>query len=137
MSRRLQPKDRSMYLDYDMGAYAGFILGSVYIKAPCFLNFPNQLRKNAVGRPMFTIFSVFQRTVGEDSDEPEKGDQETTCYQIARLYESNGMLKQGSTAFFDFKPMIEPGIVEKHSIPYSLISHVVLMLPSQLFWDRH
>jgi hypothetical protein len=32
MSRRLKPEDRTMYIDYDMGAYCGFIVGSVYVK---------------------------------------------------------------------------------------------------------
>lgn len=31
MSRRLKPEDRTMYIDYDMGTYCGFIVGSVYI----------------------------------------------------------------------------------------------------------
>lgn len=118
MSRRLSPKDRSMYLDYDMGAYAGFVLGSVYIKAPRFFNFPNQLRNNGGGRPMLTIFSVFQKTGGEISNNLEKGDdQETTCYQIARLYENDGTLRQGSTAFFELKPMVEPGMVDTDISP--------------------
>ena len=118
MSRRIPPNDRSMYLDYDMGAYAGFLLGSIYIKAPRFFNFPNQLRNNGGGRPMLTIFSVFQRTGGGISSSLEKtDDQETTCYQIARLYESDGTLKQGSTAFFEFKPMIEEGMIDTDITP--------------------
>ena len=32
MSRRIKPEDRSMYIDYDNGAYCGFVLGSVYLK---------------------------------------------------------------------------------------------------------
>ena len=32
MSRRIKPEDRSMYIDYDNGAYSGFIFGSVYAK---------------------------------------------------------------------------------------------------------
>ena len=32
MSRRMKPEDRSMYIDYDNGAYCGFIFGSVYLK---------------------------------------------------------------------------------------------------------
>lgn len=32
MSRRIKPEDRSMYIDYDNGAYCGFVFGSVYVK---------------------------------------------------------------------------------------------------------
>ena len=32
MSRRLSPEERTVYIDYDMGSYCGFVVGSVYVK---------------------------------------------------------------------------------------------------------
>lgn len=32
MSRRIKPEDRSCYIDFDNGAYCGFIFGSVFVK---------------------------------------------------------------------------------------------------------
>jgi hypothetical protein len=32
MSRRIPPRERVMYIDYDSGSYAAFLLGSVYVK---------------------------------------------------------------------------------------------------------
>ena len=39
MSRRLKPEDRTMYIDYDMGEYCGFIVGAAYVKVSCALSF--------------------------------------------------------------------------------------------------
>ena len=32
MSRRIPVEDRSMYIDFDNGAYSGFVFGSVFVK---------------------------------------------------------------------------------------------------------
>ena len=39
MSRRLKPEERMLFIDYDIGKYVGFIVGSVYIKVSFSMHF--------------------------------------------------------------------------------------------------
>jgi hypothetical protein len=65
MARGQSPEDRLAYVDYDMGQYAAFLLGSVYMKAP------RQLKQQLSGdndeggpqevQPFYTEFAVFQK----------------------------------------------------------------------------
>ena len=103
MSRRIKPEDRSMYIDFDNGAYCGFSYGSVFIKAPRFLT--SQRQGSAL--PMLTEFAIFQKPEpesGEELDESKVDD--ICCSRISRLYNDDGSLKQGCTSFFVLKPMV-------------------------------
>ena len=59
MSRRIEPQERTLYIDYETGVYGGFIVGSAYLKAPRFFKLNNSSR--SIGRrfSMLTELSVF------------------------------------------------------------------------------
>eukprot|EP00560_Eucampia_antarctica_P002155 CAMPEP_0197840472 /NCGR_PEP_ID=MMETSP1437-20131217/45629_1 /TAXON_ID=49252 ORGANISM="Eucampia antarctica, Strain CCMP1452" /NCGR_SAMPLE_ID=MMETSP1437 /ASSEMBLY_ACC=CAM_ASM_001096 /LENGTH=644 /DNA_ID=CAMNT_0043450095 /DNA_START=30 /DNA_END=1965 /DNA_ORIENTATION=- len=109
MSKRIQPEeDRMLYIDYDMGAYAGFTLGSVYLKVPTFLFF-SQMNAEKLVHPFVTQFAVFQKSgdgadpasltsaiTPNDKDNPSC---EIICSKMMRVYDNNGQLKQGITSF--------------------------------------
>jgi len=102
MSRRINEEDRSMYIDYDNGAYCGFVFGSVYAKASRFLT--QQRQGSAL--PMLSEFALFQRP--EDQDNDAFGTpKDICCSRITRLYNDDGSLKQGSTSFFLLKPVVQ------------------------------
>mmetsp|Transcript_24141 Transcript_24141/g.32144 ORF Transcript_24141/g.32144 Transcript_24141/m.32144 type:complete len:593 (-) Transcript_24141:238-2016(-) len=116
MSRRIKAGERITYIDYDMGAYAGFFVGSVCIKAPKYLNFSQNGR--AQSRPFYTEFAVFHKTVDKgtaSSDNTasilaQQFDEnsippELYCSRMTRLYSIDGRLSQGSTSFFTLKRM--------------------------------
>mmetsp|Transcript_11478 Transcript_11478/g.17369 ORF Transcript_11478/g.17369 Transcript_11478/m.17369 type:complete len:485 (+) Transcript_11478:185-1639(+) len=103
MSRRLKPEDRSLYIDYDMGAYCGFIVGSAYVKAPRILSYSKA--KN--GNPIHTEFALFQRTTTSGDLAMLEEKKETWCSRITRMYSADGLLKQGTTSFFTLKPIAE------------------------------
>lgn len=105
MSRRIKPKDRSCYIDFDNGAYCGFIFGSVYIKAPRFLTSKHM---GASSSPVYTEFALYQRP--EDEERNKENDDrydDICCSRITRLYDESGSLKQGCTSFFVLKPMVD------------------------------
>jgi len=105
MSRRLKPEERMIYIDYDMGKYAGFIVGSVYIKAPRFLTFSET--KSDIASPFFTEVVMFQKRTGPDESPGrniEFDDTEIFCSRMTRLYTKDGELSQGCTSFFVLKP---------------------------------
>lgn len=100
MSRRIKAEDRSMYIDYDNGAYCGFVFGSVYAKASRFLTYQRQ----GSALPMLSEFALFQRPEDQDND-ASGAPKDICCSRITRLYNDDGTLKQGSTSFFLLKPM--------------------------------
>lgn len=100
MSRRIEAKDRSLYIDYDNGAYCGFIFHSVYAKASRFLT----TRRQGSSLPMLTEFALFQKSKDGSDDDVENG-KDIYCSRITRLYNDDGNLSQGSTSFFYLKPM--------------------------------
>jgi len=115
MSKRVKPQDRSVYIDYDMGFYGGFIVGSAYVKAPRFFKFNNSQRSsNALGLPMLTEFAVFQKTRDDDvgiidvTDTEESDiEQEVCTSRITRLYGQDCKFTQGCTGFFTLKPVVD------------------------------
>uniref|UniRef100_A0A7R9WEG5 Uncharacterized protein n=1 Tax=Pseudictyota dubia TaxID=2749911 RepID=A0A7R9WEG5_9STRA len=101
-----------IYIDFDMGKYAGFVLGSVYIKAPRYLNFAPQSNSAS---PLLTEFAVFQKRneggastteAGSNLDFDEGGSKlpDAFCSRMTRLYDRDGTLTQGSTSFFTVQP---------------------------------
>jgi len=105
MARGKDPEDRLAYVDFDMGMYAGFLLGSVYIKAPRSLSFSQSTGKV---QPFFTEFAVFQKKINPASSfdsVPETSADLTNapelyCSRLTRLYGNSGRLKQGTSSFF-------------------------------------
>mmetsp|Transcript_29686 Transcript_29686/g.45409 ORF Transcript_29686/g.45409 Transcript_29686/m.45409 type:complete len:564 (+) Transcript_29686:170-1861(+) len=107
MSRRIKPEDRSMAIDFDNGAYCGFIFGSVFMKASRFLTSQRQGRT----LPMLTECAVFQKAesdiidVNVDNNLGLGEDDDVCCSRITRLYNDDGTLKAGCTSFFTLKPV--------------------------------
>jgi len=104
MSRRIKADDRSMYIDFDNGAYCGFTFGPVFVKAPRFLT--SQRQGSAL--PMLTEFALFQKPEADGDEFESDGQNSICCSRITRLYNDDGSLKQGCTSFFVLKPMAEP-----------------------------
>ena len=117
MSRRIPKEDRMLYIDYDMGAYAGFTLGSIYLKVPTFLFF-SQMDANKLVLPFVTEFAVFQKDTTDATKEEDNNNEsspfdtedddmngEIICSKMMRVYNNNGQLKQGITSFYTLKPM--------------------------------
>ena len=112
MSRRIPKEDRMLYIDYDMGAYAGFTLGSIYLKVPTFLFF-SQMDADKLVLPFVTEFAVFQKDTTDDNnnkddesfDTEDDMNGEIICSKMMRVYDNHGRLKQGITSFYTLKPM--------------------------------
>merc|ERR1712127_24702 len=110
MSRRIPKEDRMLYIDYDMGAYAGFTLGSIYLKVPTFLFF-SQMDADKLVLPFVTEFAVFQKDSTDDNNKDDESfdteddiNGEILCSKMMRVYD-HGRLKQGITSFYTLKPM--------------------------------
>jgi hypothetical protein len=112
MSRRIKPEDRSMYIDFDNGAYCGFTFGSVFVKAPRFLT--SQRQGSAL--PMLTEFALFQKPEADDDEKDSDGHDGICCSRISRLYNDDGSLKQGCTSFFVLKPIVDESDVDNTSL---------------------
>lgn len=100
MSRRIKTEDRSMYIDYDNGAYCGFVFDSVYAKSSRFLT----TQRQGSSLPMLTEFALFQKLKSASSKDIESG-KDLYCSRITRLYDDDGTLNQGATSFFTLQPM--------------------------------
>jgi hypothetical protein len=100
MSRRIKTEDRSMYIDYDNGAYCGFVFDSVYAKASRFLT----TQRQGSSLPMLTEFALFQKSKAASTEDSENG-KDLYCSRITRLYNDDGTLAQGATSFFTLQPM--------------------------------
>lgn len=100
MSRRIKSEDRSMYIDYDNGAYCGFVFDSVYAKASRFLT----TQRQGSSLPMLTEFALFQKSKETSIEDSENG-KDLYCSRITRLYNDDGTLAQGATSFFTLQPM--------------------------------
>merc|ERR1712071_317054 len=105
MSKRIHPKeqDRMLYIDYDMGAYAGFTLGSVYLKVLTFLFF-SKMNAQKLVHPFITQFAVFQKnantpdpashpfpsSTNNNNEASSSTSSEIICSKMMRLYNNNG-----------------------------------------------
>ena len=107
MSRRIKADDRSMYIDFDNGAYCGFTFGPVFVKASRLLT--SQRQGSAL--PMLTEFALFQKPEADGDEWESDGYNNICCSRITRLYNDDGSLKQGCTSFFILKPTVDPGDV--------------------------
>ncbi len=58
MSRRLKPEERSVYIDYDMGTYCGFIVGSVYLKVSFVIQL-NDIQRFHLSRKKYILNSHY------------------------------------------------------------------------------
>jgi hypothetical protein len=111
LSRRIPRDERMVYIDWDNGAYVGFILGPVSIQLPRYLTFDSSSTKKA--KPFFTEFCVYQsasagRNEGDEMTNSETNEEtirlpELCCSKIARVYNFEGKLKQGCTSFFTLR----------------------------------
>jgi hypothetical protein len=98
LSRRIAKDERMVMIDWD-GDTVGFLTGSCAIQVPRHLQFDGAREQ----RSFYTEFSVFQI-----ADSPSKEDVETqlpdiVCSKMARVYNIEGHLQQGSTSFFTLK----------------------------------
>mmetsp|Transcript_727 Transcript_727/g.1334 ORF Transcript_727/g.1334 Transcript_727/m.1334 type:complete len:671 (-) Transcript_727:95-2107(-) len=101
MKRRIPKHQRMTYIDFDMGLTAGFVLGSVYIRAPKNLVFNPQSNRSL---PFVTEVCIFQQSdVEDENDETQK--RETSCHKLTRIYNHEGRLKQGISSFFSLQPL--------------------------------
>mmetsp|Transcript_12171 Transcript_12171/g.22120 ORF Transcript_12171/g.22120 Transcript_12171/m.22120 type:complete len:104 (+) Transcript_12171:864-1175(+) len=100
-----------VYIDWDNGAYVGFILGPVSIQLPRYLTFDSSSTKKV--KPFFTEFCVYQSASagmneGDEMTDSEMNEEtirlpELCCSKIARVYNFEGKLKQGCTSFFTLR----------------------------------
>lgn len=105
LSRRIPKNDRMVYVDWNGGNDVGFLVGSFAIQVPRYLTFERR------GRPFSTEFAVFQSAPADSSDDgnAEEGNNDVTnlpnlvCSKSTRVYNFEGLLKQGCTSFFSFK----------------------------------
>jgi hypothetical protein len=118
LARGRDPEDRIACVDFDMGMYVAFLLGSVYIKAPRSLSFSCSTGRV---RPFFTEFAVFQKKTCAKSTFVDALSNETAdkssfaakhlnspeifCSTQTRLYGSDGRLQQGTSSFYNLDYM--------------------------------
>ena len=103
LSRRIPKDERMVYLDWNAGNDVGFLVGPFSIQVPRYLTFDRR------GRPFGTEFAVFQSAPADeeegqpDDDESVAGLPKLVCSKSTRVYNFEGLLKQGCTSFFSFK----------------------------------
>jgi hypothetical protein len=131
MSRRINARERILYIDYDSGVYAAFLVGSVYVKvciphpffatlvldnllifslmekAPRFITLAKDSSLSDSGKQhKHSEFIVFHKERGlintTDNQRPE-----LYCSRMTRLYDSRGLFVQGSTSFLTLQPSLE------------------------------
>lgn len=116
LARGRDPEDRTACVDFDMGMYVAFLLGSVYIKAPRSLSFSSSTSRV---RPFYTEFAVFQKKEvakstfvdtfqNANADKPSFAAEnlnspELFCSKQTRLYGSDGRLQQGTSSFYNLE----------------------------------
>jgi len=103
-----------IFIDFDMGRYAAFLLGSILIKVPRFLNFSHKKRKL---QPFYTDIAVFlqksttihqhYQTFFQQNQQNSSMSSSTlpdiVCAKLSRLYNASGKLHQGTTSFYHLK----------------------------------
>lgn len=103
LSRRIPKEERMVYLDWNAGNDVGFLVGPFCIQVPRYLTFDRR------GRPFGTEFAVFQSAPADDEEDQPYDDESVTglpklvCSKSTRVYNFEGLLKQGCTSFFSFK----------------------------------
>ncbi|CAB9509019.1 expressed unknown protein [Seminavis robusta] len=113
LSRRIPKEERMVYIDWNNGnngnsGQVGFLLGSVSIQVPRYLTFGENRKA------FYTELCVYQSTTtsAEDGssmnamslDDDSLGElPEVICSRICRLYNTEGLLKQGCTSFYTLK----------------------------------
>jgi hypothetical protein len=101
LARRVPKDDRMVYIDWANADKVGFILGSVSILAPRYLNFDQQNGNQK--KPFCTEFCLYQATdaveITQDNVE-ERALPEVCCSKMYRVYNFQGKLKQGCTSIF-------------------------------------
>ena len=103
LSRRIPISDRMVYLDWS-GDDVGFLVGSFSIQLPRYLTFDRT--QNNSRRPLATEFAVYQSApsdASDDENEAAAGMPKLVCSRSTRVYNFEGLLKQGCTSFFSFK----------------------------------
>mmetsp|Transcript_3956 Transcript_3956/g.6043 ORF Transcript_3956/g.6043 Transcript_3956/m.6043 type:complete len:297 (+) Transcript_3956:878-1768(+) len=94
--------ERMIYIDFDVGSYAAFVIGSVLVKVPRTLSFSFSTGKM---KNFYTEFAVFQKRNVEDQTNQKEDDSgkpvELFCSRLTRLYGTNGKLIQASSSFFE------------------------------------
>lgn len=106
LSRRIPKEDRMVYVDWN-GDDVGFLLGSVSIQLPRYLTFDRTSNPRGNGRPFCTEFAVYQSAPPDTEIPDNEGDvsalPKLVCSKATRVYNYEGLLKQGCTSFFNFK----------------------------------
>jgi hypothetical protein len=114
LSRRIPKDDRMVYIAWS-GDDVGFLLESFAIQVPRYLTFDRTQNPRGNGRPLCTEFSVFQSapleqkarmgdSVNEEQDEDDVSRMpQLICSKISRVYNFEGLLKQGCTSIFQLK----------------------------------
>ena len=122
LARGKSAMERLTHLDFEMGQYVAFLLGSTYIKVPRQLTLGQDL-----ALPFNAEFSVFtmqqqeqQQQQNAESTPPDSANRlerlvarakeleangksyspEVYCSRLTRLYNTNGSLSQGTSSFF-------------------------------------
>lgn len=100
---------RMTYIDFDSGAYAACIIGSVFIKAPKTLSFSFKTGKM---QNCHTEFAVFQKrdnkSYNASTNNPNDGKpSELFCSRQTRIYGGDGRLLQTSSSFFSLDRLIQ------------------------------
>ena len=106
LSRRIPKEDRMVYVDWN-GDDVGFLVESFSIQLPRYLTFDRTQNPRGNGRPLSTEFAVFQRAPsafeGSEDNCDESSLPKLVCSKVTRVYNFEGLLKQGCTSFFTFK----------------------------------
>jgi len=91
--------ERMIYVDFERGNYAGFVINGVLIKVPRFLSFSFAAGKM---RNFYTEFAIFLKRSQEESqiDSSETRPPDLFCSRMTRLYGNDGQLHQASSSFF-------------------------------------
>ena len=119
MSRRIPAAERMVYVDWNSDDSVSFLSGPMSVQVPRFLTFDSN-SKTQPSKAIFTEFGVFSSSPGEAIDpstfnlevEGEEVAQdnfdinalpEIACSKISRVYNYEGLLKQGCTSFYTLK----------------------------------
>lgn len=102
LSRRIPKADRMVYVDWNDDD-VGFLMGSFSMQFPRYLAFDRT--QNNSRRPLATEFAVYQSAPSDTPDDENEAAAmpKLVCSKVSRVYNFEGLLKQGCTSFFTFK----------------------------------
>ena len=116
LSRRIRPEERMVYIDWPSDESVSFVTGPFSIHVPRYLTFDRNTNNgsgNSQQRrpPLSTEFGVYQSAPSSASPQESSSDDDDdvaslpklVCSKISRVYNYEGLLKQGCTSFFQFK----------------------------------